>query len=239
MAGTSQSLLPTAGISSHPEDVGECWLQTWRRRREQRLCSPRLGGERSSGILEVNSDLESITAGAIPALGVMDAPQAPSLISILLFLITGAASCGAGEPQQREGQHSTLIARLLLDGIIPIASALGAELWGGTSSHFTPGGVFTFAKAEGSSGSEFCRRGWRIRGLDAAEGNSGVTLQPWRLGAASFPPASGLELIRRAFQRFPGVLDPQKVGLSVGREENCTVLSPPGLCDTEDAVVGQ
>lgn len=110
-------------------------------------------------------------------------------------------------------------------------------LWGGTSSHFTPRGVFTFAKAEGSGGREFCHRGWRIGGLDAAEGNSGVTPQPWRLGTASFPQASGFELIHRAFQRFPGGLDPQKVGLSSGREESCTVLSPPGLCDTED--VGQ
>lgn len=33
-------------------------------------------------------------------------------------------------------------------------SALGAKLWDGTSSHFTPGGVL-FAKAEGSSGREF------------------------------------------------------------------------------------
>lgn len=48
-------------------------------RGEQRICSLRLGGERSSGILEVNSDLESVTAGAVPALAVMDAPQAPSL----------------------------------------------------------------------------------------------------------------------------------------------------------------
>lgn len=66
--------------------------------RDQRLCSLRLGRERSSGILEANSDLESITAGAIPALGVMDAPQASSLISILLFFVMGAASYGAGEP---------------------------------------------------------------------------------------------------------------------------------------------
>lgn len=133
--------------------------------RDQRLCSLRLGRERSSGILEANSDLESITAGAIPALGVMDAPQASSLISILLFFVMGAASYGAGEPQQREGQHSSLIPRLLLDGIIPIASALGAELWGGSSSHFTPGGVLTFAKAEGSSGREFLSQwveDWRI-----------------------------------------------------------------------------
>lgn len=133
--------------------------------RDQRLCSLRLGRERSSGILEANSDLESITAGAIPALGVMDAPQAPSLISILLFFVMGAASYGAGEPQQREGQHSSLIPRLLLGGSIPIASALGAELWGGSSSHFTPGGVLNFAKAEGSSGREFLSQwveDWRI-----------------------------------------------------------------------------
>lgn len=133
--------------------------------RDQRLCSPRLGGERSSGILEANGDLESITAGAVLALGVMDAPQAPSLVSILLFSVMGAASCRAGEPQQGEGQHSTLIPRLLLDGIIPIASALGAELWGGTSSQFTPGGVLTFAKAEGSSGREFLSQwveDWRM-----------------------------------------------------------------------------
>lgn len=135
-----------AGVSSHPEDVGECWLQTWGRTRDQSICSLRLGGERSSGILEANSDLESITARAIPALGVMDAPQALP-ISILLFFVMRAVSCGAGKPQQREKQHSTLIPRLLLDGIIPIASALGAELWGGTSSHFTPGVSFNLCQS--------------------------------------------------------------------------------------------
>lgn len=44
--------------------------------------------------------MESITAGAVPALGVIDAPQAPSLVSILPFLLTEAASRGEGEPQQ-------------------------------------------------------------------------------------------------------------------------------------------
>lgn len=56
-----------------------------------------------------------------------------------------------------------------------------------------------------------------------------------RLGTASSSPAPGFELIHRAFQRFPGVLGPPEVSLSVGREENFTVLSAPGLCDTEDA----
>ena len=57
----------------------------------------RLGGERSSGwfvetwVLSVNSKSsypKSITAGAIPALGVMDAVQAPFLVSVLLFIVT-------------------------------------------------------------------------------------------------------------------------------------------------------
>lgn len=121
----------------------------WGRRREQRLCSPRLGGERSSGILEANSGLESITAGAVPALGVMDAPQAPSLVSILLFLLTGAASRGEGEPQQREGQHSTLIPRLLLAGIIPIASALGADALGWDQQLFHSWGSFNLCQSWG------------------------------------------------------------------------------------------
>lgn len=207
----------------------------WGRRREQRLCSPRLGGERSSGILEANSGLESITAGAVPALGVMDAPQAPSLVSILPFLLMGAASRGEGEPQQREGQHSTLIPRSLLAGIIPIASALGADALGWDQQLFHSWGSFNLCQSWGEQWQGIpVTVGGGLEDWTLLKGIL-VSLPNLRLGIASSPPAPAFELIHRAFQRFPGVLGPPEVGLSVGREENFTVRSPPGLCDTEDA----
>lgn len=145
--------------------ISESWLETWGRRREQRLCSPRLGGERSPGILKANNDLESITAGAIPALGVMDAPRAPSLISILLFLIMGATHAEQESHSRGKGNIPFSLPGCCLMASFPLPLPLEQSSGMGPAAVSLLGKFQPLPKLGGSSGREFlsrCVEDWRV-----------------------------------------------------------------------------
>lgn len=163
VVGTSQSLLLSAGISSHPEEVGECWLQMWGRRREQRLCSPRLGGERSSGILEANG-IHHCGGSTCPGSHGCSPGSFPGLHSP----VPPHRSCFTWRRRataRGKGNIPLSFPGCCLLESFPLPLPLEQMLWDGISSCFTPGRVLTFAKAEGSSGREFLSQwveDWRI-----------------------------------------------------------------------------